>query len=357
MGDCGAFSYVREENPPYSTADVLDHYSSLGFDLGISVDHLLFVGDETERRRRYDLTISNAEEFLTEHRARGLPWTPVGAVQGWDPASYAAAARQYVAMGYHSLALGGMVRSRDREILAALEAVHAVVPAGTDVHLLGVARFGMIPAMVRLGVTSADSASYLRSSWMSGTKNYLAEDGWYTAIRIPALESTQTLNGFRRHQSDGERLRAMERACLEGVHAAASGAAVDLEALAERLVTYPQEYKFFISRLRAEAHGQPVPESEPTSTAAMGQARDRILHTLTARPWVECGCPICRALGVDVVIFRGNNRNRRRGFHNTRIFSRLLDRLLSGGEVDWLPPSTAAGTTGGRVEQLALTAM
>lgn len=41
---------------------------------------------------------------------------------------------------------------------------------------------------------------------------------------------------------------------------------------------------------------------------------------LRSRPWDRCGCPICEELGIEVAIFRGNNRNRRRGFHNTYRF-------------------------------------
>ena len=41
MGDCGAFSYVRDDKPPYSPDEVIDFYSECGFDLGISVDHVI----------------------------------------------------------------------------------------------------------------------------------------------------------------------------------------------------------------------------------------------------------------------------------------------------------------------------
>jgi hypothetical protein len=41
MGDCGAFTYVREEVPPYSVDEVIQFYSECGFDLGISVDHVI----------------------------------------------------------------------------------------------------------------------------------------------------------------------------------------------------------------------------------------------------------------------------------------------------------------------------
>ena len=43
-------------------------------------------------------------------------------------------------------------------------------------------------------------------------------------------------------------------------------------------------------------------------------------ETLRERPWEKCNCPICHEHGIEVCIFRGNDRNRRRGFHNTRQF-------------------------------------
>ncbi len=39
-------------------------------------------------------------------------------------------------------------------------------------------------------------------------------------------------------------------------------------------------------------------------------------ETLADRPWERCDCGVCRSAGVEVILFRGNNRNRRRGFHN-----------------------------------------
>ncbi|UTF55582.1 queuine tRNA-ribosyltransferase tRNA-guanine transglycosylase [Natronosalvus rutilus] len=41
---------------------------------------------------------------------------------------------------------------------------------------------------------------------------------------------------------------------------------------------------------------------------------------LREEPWKECDCRICREHGIEVAIFRANNRNRRRGFHNTKRF-------------------------------------
>ena len=42
MGDCGAFSYISEEVPPYSPDEVIDFYAECGFDLGVSVDHVIY---------------------------------------------------------------------------------------------------------------------------------------------------------------------------------------------------------------------------------------------------------------------------------------------------------------------------
>lgn len=47
MGDCGAFSYVRDDTPPYTVDEVIDFYSECGFDLGISVDHVILGYDPT----------------------------------------------------------------------------------------------------------------------------------------------------------------------------------------------------------------------------------------------------------------------------------------------------------------------
>jgi hypothetical protein len=41
MGDCGAFSYITEDIPPYQTPELLDYYQALGFDYGVSLDHLI----------------------------------------------------------------------------------------------------------------------------------------------------------------------------------------------------------------------------------------------------------------------------------------------------------------------------
>jgi RNA-binding protein YhbY len=46
----------------------------------------------------------------------------------------------------------------------------------------------------------------------------------------------------------------------------------------------------------------------------------RYRETLESRIWEKCPCEVCQSLGIHVVIFRGTNRNKRRGMHNTWLF-------------------------------------
>ena len=186
MGDCGAFDYIDQEVPPYSTDDVLNYYTDHGFDYGVSVDHLIVKGTEGEKEFRYDLTISNAADFIREHRKRKLDWEPIGAIQGWDPQSFAAAAKQYVSMGYKRLGMGGLVRTKSTEIFRYVEAVQDVIPSDTHIHLFGIARLNDLPVFASLGVDSVDSASPMRRAWLGAKDNYRTLSGEaYRAIRIP----------------------------------------------------------------------------------------------------------------------------------------------------------------------------
>ncbi len=313
IGDCGAFGYIMDEVPPYSTGEILDYYTRLGFNYGVSIDHLVVAATEQQKQFRYDLTIHNAAEFLREHRARGLPWTPIGAVQGWDPQTYAMAARQYVAMGYTYIALGGLVRTSTRDILRILAAVHAVVPETVEVHLFGLARLGALTDFARLGVTSVDSASFLRQAWMRNSQGYLLEHDRFAALRIP--ETGKSFRAKRMVQErglDADRVLQMEQVAIRSVRALAQHQC-SVDACLNALLEYDQ----YIGKKRKDML--------PLYT-----------RTLTERPWEQCDCDICQRDGVEVVIFRGNNRNRRRGFHNTYVFYRLLQRILAGERVPLL---------------------
>ena len=48
--------------------------------------------------------------------------------------------------------------------------------------------------------------------------------------------------------------------------------------------------------------------------------KEKYKETLQSRIWERCSCEICEGVGFDIMIFRGTNRNKRRGFHNVKMF-------------------------------------
>jgi hypothetical protein len=319
MGDCGAFDYIEAKEPPYSTPDVLDYYTRLDFDYGVSVDHLVVPAFEAEKKFRYDLTIHNAELFLGEHRKAGLKWEPIGALQGWDPVSYANAAAEYIKMGYRYLALGGLVRCSTREITSILEQVHEVVPKGVNLHLFGIARPQALNKFNTLGVTSVDSASHLRRAWLVARDNYFSLDGEsYSSLRIPEVgKSYRAKRAISGGRIDQLQLLDLQSKCLEAVRAF-DHIKGNVSKTVDLLLRYHELIREGGPDMRAEYE-----------------------RTLKATPWKRCPCDICRTWGVEVMIFRGNNRNRRRGFHNTYVFYRLMQEALASGKIvkPGLPPT------------------
>jgi hypothetical protein len=321
MGDCGAFDYISEKQPPYTTEELLDYYTRLGFDYGVSIDHLIVPAFESETDFRYNLTIENAQEFLKGHRQARLSWEPIGAVQGWDPPSYAEAALKYVRMGYRYLALGSLIPKKSKDILKIIAAVREKIPPEVRIHAFGVARLDSVEAFSRAGVQSVDSASYLRQAWMRLHQGYATMNGPYSALRIPAAGKSFRAKHMRNHAGLAEeRILQMEEAALSAVRG-----------LARRMCSVDNclnallEYDRFVTAERIDM------------TAAYRR-------TLEERPWENCDCAICRKWGVEVIIFRGNNRNRRRGFHNTYIFYRLLQRALHGENIPFVKSRNYAPT-------------
>ncbi len=323
MGDCGAFGYIKEDTPPYTSEQVLDYYLKGGFDYGVSVDHLI-VGPFAEpgiREKRYKLTVNNAYDFLRKHQARGCGFTPIGAVQGWNPETYAEAVKDYIEMGYDYIALGGLARAQTKEIIEILKAVHPHLTPKTRLHLFGVGRINAVRAFRHLGVTSFDSASPLRKAWLgSNGDNYNSLVGEkYAAIRVPPVDG----HGLRVRRlleagvADRETLKNLEKNALKALREFDLGNST-LDETLESILAYDE-------LVELPRNGQVNPKKQ-----AERRARHEIMYRklLEDKPWKNCNCPICKTLQIEVVIFRGNNRNRRRGFHNTYIFYQLFKELI-----------------------------
>lgn len=306
MGDCGAFDYVNEENPPFETDEILDYYQNIGFNIGVSIDHLIvgpYAKDPVERMRRYTLTRNNAADFLSKYRAGGYTFLPSGIAQGWDPKSYRNAAAELIEMGYQHICLGGLVRTTTKDIIEILKEIKPLIPDYLTVHLFGIARPDALESFCQLGANAMDSASQLRRAWLGSGDNYHTMNGVnYAAIRIPPVDG----HGVRVKKMVAEgrgtidQFRALEKDALTALRDYDKGTLSIDDTLAAVL-----EYDRFIGD-------------------------DRGIHEVLYRkvledmPWKKCDCDICKSIGIETIIFRGNNRNRRRGFHNTYVFYKKL---------------------------------
>lgn len=319
LGDCGAFTYVREETPPYSVDDVIDFYENCGFDAGISLDHVILgfdleagLDDETVDalwKRRRELTIELAAEFISRHHQRKCSFEPVGVAQGWSPRSYAASVASLQDLGYTRIAIGGLVAQKTDEIRDVLAAISEVRAPETRLHLLGVTRCERIPEFATHGVTSFDSTSPFRQAFKDDRDNYYALDRTWVALRVPQVEGNAKLQRrVRAGEIDQALARRLERAALTHLAAFDDGQ-VDVESVVAALREY--ETLHDEKRDRSEAYRA----------------------VLNARPWKECTCAVCSQAGIHVMIFRGTERNKRRGFHNLHVFAKRLERELTTGGV------------------------
>jgi hypothetical protein len=310
LGDCGAFTYVNEPEPPYSINEVLDFYGQCGFDAGVSIDHVILgyrrpgTGDppnEWMERRRTSLTY--AEKFLSAVADQRASFEPIGAAQGWDPTSFADSVRELQDMGYRRIALGGMVALKTPEILACLEGISNIRSPHTELHLLGITRLESISEFRRLGVTSFDSTSAFRQSFMDERDNYHTADDRYSAIRVP--------------QVDGN--LALKKAILSGTVSQRS--AIEAERLSLRRLREFDSGSCDLDDAIAAVldYGSIV--------GLKGDYEEQYRRTLVRAPWRECQCGLCARHGIEIAIFRGSERNKRRGFHNLSVLAEKMKLL------------------------------
>jgi protein-L-isoaspartate O-methyltransferase len=94
IGDCGAFNYVGEYEPPYTVDEAIDFYDGCGFDAGVSVDHVILGYDRNADaveavdpawQARQEITLRLAAEFIAAIERRGSRVEPVASAQGWSP--------------------------------------------------------------------------------------------------------------------------------------------------------------------------------------------------------------------------------------------------------------------------------
>jgi len=331
VGDCGAFNYRNLPEPPYRADDTAEFYADAGFTHGCSPDHVIFDFDEVglvrrfrdvpvDVRRRFEITQQNAAEFLKVAKKIGKDFTPMGVIQGWSADSMADAAMNLVKMGYRYLAIGGTVPLKIDQIQRILSTLRSAIPSRIRLHLLGFGKIEELAVLERHKVNSFDTTSPLLRAFKDAKKNYWVRNSsgelsYYTAIRIP--QATEN-NKLKRKACEGslnqELARRLESAALESVRdyaARKAGLEECLDAVMEYWVALNWDADPSLTR---------------RSQATLRQ-REVYSRTLSERPWESCDCRVCREAGVEAVIFRTSNRNKRRGIHNLHVFHTHLNQF------------------------------
>ncbi|SFL60643.1 tRNA-guanine transglycosylase DpdA [Streptomyces pini] len=313
VGDCGAFNYIDEEYPPYEVDEVLDFYGRCGFDAGISIDHIIFgyIPEESDQEpeaawvNRQQISLELAENFFNSTKKTGAQFQPIGAAQGWGPHSYTHSVQELQKMGYRRIALGGMVPLKSHEILACLRAIDSVRNPDTELHLLGINRVESMEQFARHGVTSFDSTSAFRQAFMDDRNNYHTATDSYTAIRVPQVDANPALKRLILSGSISQsQAIAAERACLRTLREF-DREETPLEEVLGALETY--------------------------ESLVLGPKKKSYLalyeRTLSDAPWRTCPCALCKKHGIEIAIFRGSERNKRRGFHNLTVLEAKMRAL------------------------------
>ena len=290
FGDCGAFGYIEDEKPPYDPLETLEFYERMQYNLACTVDHLIVKATEEQKYRRLEITLKNAEEMMSRWSSGNYSYELIGVAQGWNPQSYRDSVKQLLDMNFKYVALGGLVRSRTPEIIRVLRACYPLWRnKAIKVHVFGVARWNLFPAYKRYRITSFDNA-YHRRAWLSSKNNYELNENGYTAIRVPLTHPRS-----KKRIPEEQRVFDVLKLYCEG-KAKPEDVIKALKSYEEKLVVLGLEKENRFARLK-------------------GLEQD-YLRTLNERPWEKCTCSICSNFGVHVCVFRTNERNMRRGFHN-----------------------------------------
>lgn len=333
FGDCGAFTYHQMEYPPYTSEEMVDFYGDGQFTHGCSIDHIIFdhVEDEQaegleperleENRRRFEITSANAEEFLQQSKRIGNSFTPMGVVQGWSPASMAEAALRLKKMGYQYIAIGGMVPLRAPQIKTVLTAIRETVGNDLSMHVLGFAKAEEIHEFSDLNITSFDTTSPLLRAFKDSNRNYYAlRPGggidYYSAIRIPqAIDNNGLKNLAKQGIYSQEDLQNREATALRTLRAFDRG-----EADVQDTLTDVMAYTAPLAVGRDEGHSD-------QEKRKLDGLRERYQRTLEDSPWKRCMCQVCRTTGIEAIIFRASNRNKRRGIHNLQAYQKHIGKI------------------------------
>jgi len=198
-----------------------------------------------------------------------------------------------------------------------LSAIRAAIPSRVRLHLLGFGKIENLVELERYGVASFDTTSPLLRAFKDAVKNYFARDSegalsYYTAIRVPqARENSKLKAKARRGVLHQETALKLETSALDAVRQHVAGN-LTIDVALDRVLEYWKALNW------REDHDQ------ASQLRALIKQREIYRRTLSDKPWQDCACRVCREGGVEALLFRNSNRNKRRGMHNLHVFYQHL---------------------------------
>ena len=308
MGDCGSFSKDKE-NAKLDLKEILEYYEACGFTHGISPDQIIVEKNESwvnlkktpsKIITRAEYTSQKAEEFFVQSKKNKVSFEPVGVVQGWSLKSFSRYANKLVEIGYKYIALGGLASRPTKEIYRIVLEVITKISPHTKVHILGFNRFDYLEKFHGLGIYSFDSTSPLLRAIKDDHDNYFCPDGKnLSAIRIPLPHEHRIKKRIQSGQLSVEIVNELSKKCFSVMREYANRTE-NINKVIETLEVYEKLISPKIIK------------------------KEYYKKTLESRAWEHCPCRVCKEIGIEVVIFSGLNRNKRRGFHNLYVYFEKL---------------------------------
>lgn len=312
IGDCGSYSSLNKQGATFGVEDTFNFYVDGKFDYGISPDIIVTETcsdwDDARKRpsdieSRVEQTYCQGKAFLSLCKDRQPAFIPIGAIQFWSIKSAGRYAKKFTDLGYQYIGVGGIAHRPTQEIFNIVGEIRERIPAAVKLHLFGFTRTKEIHRFFGFGITSIDSTSPLIKAFKDDRQNLFMQDGQsYMALRVPKLDRLPQSFFDRQKTIDISVAERLESATLTRLREFDSGLCT-----AEKAVESVLEYQRYL-----------VPGSGN---------RQEYLRTLTDRPWRRSSSPMLKSMGIDSVLLRGLNRDKRRGFHNLFVFHQKIKKM------------------------------
>lgn len=318
MGDSGAYSRTFRDQlynvPQDEVLEIIQFYSACEVDYGLAPDNVVagYFSDHStstkkkplrEWQSRLDRTLQLAQAFYSLHRRHKCPWIPLGVAQGWNARTYQESVIALQEMGYSYIALGGLAFLPTKDLLECIAGSAGARSHNTQFHLLGATRVEHLDEMSACGITSFDTTMPIKQAIKDDLHNYHTATKRYLAIRVP----------------DTERSPKIQKLIAKGLVDVKDAKEAEREALAA-LRAFDKGHLSVNETLAVLHNGSRIRKEQDFTSFYR--------ELLTDMPWKQCPCAICREVGVEVVLFRGFERNIRRGFHNLYVLSKQLRKVF-----------------------------